>query len=206
MLGSLSGLEAPTYFVGGYVNRMRNAQELRRMVTDAFMGRSNLKIYGRQIRPGIWIADGARVDASARLVAPVYVGNKTTIRAGAVVTRASSLEAGCFVGEGTIIEDTSILPRTFVGTALDIAHAMVDGSQLAHLRRNVTVRIDDPRILRRVEPLPLFKFARRALEALRLPGTDELITAPIPQPATEYVNALQENYDEWQACDREAVT
>lgn len=207
MLSSPLALEAPTYFVGGYVNRLRNAQELRRMVGDAFLRRSQLKIHGRQVRPGIWIADGARVDPSARLVAPVYVGRNTTVRTGAVITRSSNLEARCLVSEGTVVEDASILPRTFIGSGLDIAHAMVDGSQFVHLKRNVTVRIDDPKIVRRIEPLRLFKFARRAFQALRFPRTDELIGAtPIPQPAREYVHALQENYDEWQTCDREAVT
>ncbi len=53
------------------------------------------------------------------------------------------------VDYGTAVEDSSILPYTYVGGALDLAHAVVDGNRLVNLSRNVAVTVDDPKIIGR---------------------------------------------------------
>lgn len=138
-----------TYLTSGYVNRLTSARDLRLLVADAFLGRCALRPRGREIRPGVWIDDGARVHRSARIVAPAYIGRGARVRASALITRFSNVERRCLVDYGTAIEDSSLLPHTYVGRGLDVAHAVVDGNRLVNLSRNVAVTIEDANILGR---------------------------------------------------------
>ncbi len=135
------------YLTKGYVNRLEGARDLRRLVVDAFQGRCAIRPRGREVNPGVWIDDGARVHRSARMVAPAYVGRGTRVRAAALITRFSNLERRCLVDYGTAIEDSSVLPYTHVGRGLDVAHAVVEGGRLMNLSRNVAVTIRDANLI-----------------------------------------------------------
>ena len=115
-------VDAPVpYQVEGYVNRLADAADFRRLVVDAFLGRCAIRPAGREIKPGVWIEDGARLHKTARLVAPTYVGCNTRVQAGAVITRFSNLERNCHVGEGSVVSDASLLPHTLIGRGLDVS-------------------------------------------------------------------------------------
>ena len=133
--------------IEGYVNRLAGALDLRRLVLDAFLGRCEIAPSGREVRPGIWLDEGARVHARSRLVAPVYVGRRTTVGAAAVITRFSNLERDCRIGDGTVVDQATVLPHTALGDGLDVSHAVVDGNRFADLSSNVTFQMDDPRLL-----------------------------------------------------------
>jgi len=136
----------------GYVNRLASAHDLRRLALDAFQGRCELVPVGQQVRPGIWLDDGARVHKLSRLVAPVYVGRGTTVGSSAVITRFSNLERNCRIGEGTVVDETTVLPHTALGNGLDVSHAVVDRGQFADLERNVAFQINDPRLVSDITP------------------------------------------------------
>jgi NDP-sugar pyrophosphorylase family protein len=88
----------------GYVNRLAQARDLRRLVLDAFLSRCEMRPGGREVRPGIWLDEGTRVHKSSRLVAPVYLGRSTKIGPLAVITKFSNVERNCQVGAGMIME------------------------------------------------------------------------------------------------------
>jgi len=138
--------------VSGYVNRLTEARDLRQLVLDAMLSRCEIKPRGREVRPGIWVDDGARVHKFARLVAPVYVGRSTRVGPSAVITRFSNLERDCQVGEETVVDAATVLPHTVLGSGLDVSHAVVDGSKFVDLNRNVALQIDDPNLIRDTTP------------------------------------------------------
>ena len=135
------------YQVTSYVNRLANASDLRRLAVDSFLGHAGIRPNGIQVKAGVWVDDGARVHRRARLVAPAYIGRGVKVQSDALITRCSSLERGCEVGYGTVVEDASVLAGTYLGTGLDVAHAIVFGRNLVHLRHKVLVEIDDPQLL-----------------------------------------------------------
>ncbi|MFZ0284950.1 MAG: hypothetical protein WAL32_06940 [Terriglobales bacterium] len=137
------------YPAQGYVCRLEEAPDLRRLLADAFLSRSAIRPRGREVRPGIWLGDGARVHRSARLAAPVYVGYGAQLCADTLVSEFCNVERGCYVHEGTIIEDASVLANTWVGKGLNVAHAIVDGNKLLPLRHNSIVEIRDSKLLGR---------------------------------------------------------
>jgi len=135
------------YTEKSYVNRLADAHDLRRLVVDAFYGRCSITPSGREIRPGVWIDEGARVHKTTRLVAPIYVGRNTRLRPAAVVTRFSNIERHCDVGEGSVVADSSVLAHTGIGRALEVSGAVVSGTEFVDLGRNVTLTIEDPHLL-----------------------------------------------------------
>jgi carbonic anhydrase/acetyltransferase-like protein (isoleucine patch superfamily) len=133
-----------------YVNRLEHEFDLRRLASDALHCTCNLRPDGVEVRPGIWAGAGSRIERNARLVAPVYVGRRTRICSGAVVTRGSAVEHHSFVGRGTVVENASVLPFTHLGPGLEICHSIVGQRQLFHLQRNLCTPIQDPRLVGQV--------------------------------------------------------
>ncbi len=140
--------EVARYWVRGYVNRLRRAQELRRLAVDSLSSRCALRPYGREIRPGVWLSDGAEVDRGARVVPPVFIGRGTKVREQCLITRSSNVESNCTLDYGTVVEDSMILANTYVGIGLDITHSIVNGDTLFNLEHGVTVQLADHGVIR----------------------------------------------------------
>jgi len=158
--GEFPGLPVP-YLIDGYVNRLENPHDLRRLVMDMFLGRCEAKPSGRETKPGVWIEAGARVHRATRLVAPVYVGRSTVLGPSAVLTRFSNLERHSAVGEGTIVDRATILPHTIVGKGLNLSESIADGVNLTDLSRNVTVQVNDRSLLAATQSSESFKSHRK---------------------------------------------
>ena len=141
--------QTATYPLRGYVKRLTHPRDLRRLVVDAFLGRCKVLPTGKEIKPRVWVDEGAQVHRRARIVAPAYVGRSSTIREDTVITRCSDVESFCEVDYGTVIEDTSILSNSYVGIWLDVAHAVVCGNKLLNLERDVTLDVTDASMLRK---------------------------------------------------------
>ncbi len=151
-LNSIAAMEtAPDspYLVTGYVNRLNDAHDVRRLVTDSLTGRCELKPCGTEIRPGVWAGERASIHSCARIVAPAFIGRRTKVRSSALITRGSSVERDCVIERNTIIEDSSILSFSHLGQDLDVSHAVIDGSRFIHLRRKVAVTFDDAKLFSR---------------------------------------------------------
>ena len=152
-LDKMMGAAVP-FPIKAYVNRLADARDLRQLVVDAFLGHCAIRPRGREVRPGVWMDDGARPHRSARIVAPAYVGHAVKLEPSAVIARFSNVERNCRVGAGTVVESASVLSHTALGRGLDVSHAVVHGNQFADLARNVVLRIDDPNLLRDTAPRP----------------------------------------------------
>jgi NDP-sugar pyrophosphorylase family protein len=140
------------YFISDYVHRLTHPQDVRSLVQDALHGRSEIRPLGKEIRPGVWVDDGAQVHKRARIVAPAYIGRGSIVREDTVITRCSNIENLCYIDYGTVIEDSSVLTNSYVGIWLDVTHAMVQGNNLWNLPRNVGVEIADPSVVRQNVP------------------------------------------------------
>ena len=140
-------LPAAQYLTNAYSNRLNTSKDFRSLVQDGFLSRCEIRPSGKEIKPGVWVEDRARIHRSARILAPAYIGSRARIRAAAVITRCSSIEHHVEVDCGTVVEDASVLPYTFVGAGLDIAHVVLGNGRLAHVTRNVEVEISDPRLV-----------------------------------------------------------
>ena len=136
------------YPVDGYVNFLDHPRDLRRLVVDCFNNACRLRPEGHEVRPGVWMTEGVEVHRGARIVAPAFLGRGARIEEQCLITRCSNVEANCHVDYGTVVEDSSVLPNTYVGIGLDISHSIVHGDTLLNLEREVTLLISDHGIIR----------------------------------------------------------
>ncbi len=143
------------YSFSGYLNRLESAADLRRLAVDSFCGNAQITPEGTEMKPGVWVARGARIHRGARVLAPAFIGERARVRASAVITRCSVLEHHAEVDCGTVVEDASLLPFTRVGAGLDVTHAVVGFNRLAHLRRHAEIEILDPKLVGTSAAAPL---------------------------------------------------
>ena len=149
LLVMLGQSEAAHYTVRGYVNRLEEPRDLRRLVVDSLSSRCRLRPQGSEMRPGVWIDDGAQVHRTARIVAPAYIGRRSRVEEQCLITRCSNVESDCQIDYGTVVEDSSILSNSYVGIGLDVSHSIVNGNQLLNVDRGVTLEIADAGLIRR---------------------------------------------------------
>jgi hypothetical protein len=194
--GEFPGLPVPCR-MHGYVNRLADARDLRRLVQDAFLSRCEIKPQGREMRPGIWMDEGARAHKSSRLVAPIYLGRSTKVGRFTVIARFSNLEHHCQVGEGTVVDATTVLAHTALGSGLDVSHAIVDGNEFMDLNRNVALRVEDPKLIRDTTPRPWLALVHRdyAAQPMRDKNSLESIYSHhLSRPAGKLMGMLFKSY------------
>lgn len=129
---------------------LQSAGDLRALAVDALFRRCRLAPIGEEVRPGIWMGRNAYVERGARLVAPVYIGEFSRVYTGAVITRASALEHHSRVDCGTVVENSTVAPYSFVGAGLDLVSVLVGNTRICHLRKNCEIGIFDRKLLRAV--------------------------------------------------------
>ena len=152
LYAQLHDVEWDRFPIRGYVNRLENPCDLRRLAVDSLSAKCQLQPRGFEVRPGIWMGDGAQVEKGARLVAPSFIGRGVRISPQALITRCSNVECDSIVDYGTVVEDTTVLPNSYVGIGLDLSHSIVDGSTLLNLQHRVTLTITDSAVIRRNKP------------------------------------------------------
>ena len=145
----LSQLRVPAsaFETRGYVNRLQSPADLRALALDSLMQKTSIQAVGEEIRPGVWVAPAARVNRNARLVAPCYVGASSKIRAGALITRGSAIEHHCVVDCGSVVEESTLLPLSYLGTGLDLAHSVVGSNRLCSARHKAELEVEDARMV-----------------------------------------------------------
>lgn len=135
------------YQFRGYTNRLRHANHYRRLSLDSLMQRTSLRPVGDEIRPGVWKAERARIDRGARIVAPAYIGAHSRVRGSVLVTRGSVIEHHSVVDCGTAVDNSTVLPFSYVGVGLDLCDAVLGDQQITSLKRGSVVAIHDPRLV-----------------------------------------------------------
>jgi NDP-sugar pyrophosphorylase family protein len=147
MLGNNNG-STSSYFVREYVRRVAGPKEIRQFATDVLQNRCAARPSGREVKPGIWMDEGAEAHRRARIVAPAYIGRRSKVQQDALVTRCSNIEEDCCIDCGTVIENSSVLCNTHVGIWLDVCYAMAEGNLFLSLNHDVALEISDPAIIR----------------------------------------------------------
>lgn len=148
VFSSAAGARSAVYRSPAYVNRLQSERDFRRLVLDGFQSRCHFRPEGAEIKPGIWVCDGAQIERSARIVAPAFIGRNVQISDECLITRGSNVESNSYIDFGTAVENSSILPNTYVGIGLDLTHSIVAGRYLFNLQHNVSLQITDPVVLR----------------------------------------------------------
>ncbi len=135
------------YECSGYCQRFMTPGDYRELVRAALQGQAKIRPDGVESMPGVWIARGAKLAPSARLLAPCYVGANTKIAHGALITGNASIEQQSHIDCGTFVSDSTVLPGTHVGPGLHVYQSIVAGTQLLHLGRNTGIELSTAGLL-----------------------------------------------------------
>jgi NDP-sugar pyrophosphorylase family protein len=139
--------ECPLLQHEGYLNLLASPRDLRQFAIDILTRQSQTCPAGKEIKPGVWTAPGAMIEKGARVLAPAFIGSTARIRSGAVITRCSSVEQHAEVDCGTVIENSTVLPFSYVGAGLDLAHSIAGMGRIVNLYRDVSVTIFDTKLI-----------------------------------------------------------
>jgi hypothetical protein len=140
-------IECPLLQHEGYINQLAGPRDLRQFAIDILTRHTQTCPAGKEIKPGVWVAPGAMIEKGARVLAPAFIGSLARVRTGAVITRCSSIERHAQVDCGTVVENSTVLPFSYVGAGLDLEHSVAGFGSIVNLRRDVTVEIADPKLI-----------------------------------------------------------
>jgi carbonic anhydrase/acetyltransferase-like protein (isoleucine patch superfamily) len=153
----------------GYTNPLRNARDLRLLALDSFAGWTSISPRGSEIKPGVWVGENARVHRKARLLAPCFVGAYAKVRASSLLTRGSVVEHHVEIDCGTVVENSTVLPMTTIGAGLDVANSLIGFSHIWNMKRNVTVKVEDRRLVGILHGAPRRALTNAAQIAVYIP-------------------------------------
>lgn len=132
----------------GYINPLRNLRDLYQLMQDGLYGRCDLRPAGTEIRENVWVGQRAKIDATAVVSGPAFVGDGSEISASCTIAGGCSIERNCIIDYATLIQESCILQDTYVGVALDVRRAVAGGQKIYPLNRNVEIKIADRRLVR----------------------------------------------------------
>ncbi|HLJ86580.1 MAG TPA: hypothetical protein VKZ53_07135 [Candidatus Angelobacter sp.] len=154
--------ECPVFESSGYFNVLRDLRDLRQLAVDIFTLKTETRPAGEELKPGVWTCAGSVIEKGARVLAPAFIGPYARVHAGAVVTRCSTVERCSRVDCGTVVENSTVLPYSYIGAGLDLAHSIAGSNKIANLRRNVCTEIADKKLMAMISTATVTQFLKAA--------------------------------------------
>jgi hypothetical protein len=104
----------------------------------------------RQQPDGGWVAPGARIDPTAELKAPYWIGENARIGVGCRIGPDAFIGADSILEDHVEVEGGCVLPNTCMGQRTRVHAALADGSALVDWERAARVDIHEGFIMRPV--------------------------------------------------------
>ena len=95
---------------------------------DILDGRVRVDVAGFELRPGVWVGKGSSIHPSARIVAPVFVGENCTVDADVVLASYTTLGANTRVGERGELQRSVIGENAYLGPSVRVEGAVLGRS------------------------------------------------------------------------------
>ena len=110
------------------------------------------QIGAREISPGIWCGMKARVNSSAILHAPCWIGPNTMVGAEAIVGPHGYVESDSVIDAHATVENSTVGPRTYLGSMAHLGDSVAAGPVLVNWRNGSLTRLTDAFLLSRLDP------------------------------------------------------
>jgi hypothetical protein len=123
-------------------------------------------VHAAEVRPGIWLARGARVSEDALLVPPVLVDRDARVFSKARVGPNVIVGAGAVVEREAVLSEVRVSPGVLVGEGARFRQALVDAAGMTSLADGARTKIDDGMVLAHVAwqgPSPAIRVAALTL-------------------------------------------
>ena len=110
------------------------------------------QVGAREISPGVWCGLKSRVNTSAVLKAPCWVGPNTMVGAHAIVGPHGYVESDSVIDAHATVEDSTVGPRTYLGSMTHLGDSLAAGAVLVNWRNGSLTRLADAFLLSRLDP------------------------------------------------------
>lgn len=136
------------------VNSRRDALDLTCAIltgqlkgSDSSHGGWNVLVHAAEIEPGVWVSRHARVQPTAKLVAPVLIGPGAMVRSHAVVGPGVALGEGSVVSRHSQITKSCVDPETVIGENVVIENGVVMPHGVREFDTETLVPVSDKLLL-----------------------------------------------------------
>ncbi|MGI5169790.1 sugar phosphate nucleotidyltransferase [Spirillospora sp. CA-253888] len=92
---------------------------------DMLSGLVDVEMDGFEVSPGVWIAEGAEVDAEAVLKGPLYVGDYAKVEAGVELREFTVLGSNVVVKEGAFLHRAVVHDNVFVAPSTNLRGCVI---------------------------------------------------------------------------------
>lgn len=111
----------------------------------------------KETAPGVWIGLRTRVDSTATLVAPCWLGDDAWVRARATVGAGSVVEGAALVDHDAEVVGSWVGPRTYLGSMVQVKDSMAWSDGLLSLGTGSFTEVVDPFLVGNLQGLPGFR-------------------------------------------------
>jgi len=143
---------------GGYASWFGACQAILNQIQPGF------RLGMRQLKPGVWVGRGSRIDNTAQLVGPCWIGRGVHLGENAIVGPNCIVEDETYIDDNAELADAWIGPDTYVGALTQVKDSLAWGNALINWRTNSHITVPDPFLLSSVEQ------ARNAVKGLLAPS------------------------------------
>lgn len=166
LLAALQAAEKPAYgyVMDGYWNPLLNfgdyqAAQLAVLASAsrALQAEPNKRIRhpyleAGEMQPGIWVGPNSIIHPTAQLRPPLLIGAGCRIGPNTELGPETIIGAGTVLDEGVTIQQSTVLPRTYIGQFLHLARRIAHRTDLIDIDSGINVQIADPWLLTAVNP------------------------------------------------------
>jgi len=125
--------------VDGYWCDVGSLETYVQVHRDILDGEAMIYIPGLMAHEGLWIGEGAQIDASAELCDKVVIGANCVIREGAQVGEYTVLGDNCVIGKDAVVSHSVIWNDAFVGKNAEVRGAVLGRRVDVRARASVEV-------------------------------------------------------------------
>lgn len=137
---------------GGYVALVDSLASYHRANIDAAAGRvPGLIVPGRTVAPGVTVGRQTRLALESVKGAPVFVGSRCDVKAGAELLADVVLADDVVVDRRATLRGAVVLPHTYIGELVDVSNAIVWTNDLLHVDTGAVARVTDAFLLADLE-------------------------------------------------------
>ena len=121
---------APLYgfVVDGYWEDVGNLEAYQQAHQDLLDGRVKVGIPGFEVRPGLWLGEGAEVDPDANLDGPVLIGDFAKVEGGAHLREYTVIGSGVVVKSGATLHRAIVHDNAYIGQGASLRGCVVGRS------------------------------------------------------------------------------
>jgi mannose-1-phosphate guanylyltransferase/phosphomannomutase len=113
------------YVADGYWEDVGTHESYIRAQADVLNREVEVEIDGFEMKPGVWVAEGAEVDPDATLSGPLYIGDYAKVEGGAELREYTVLGSNVVVKSGAFLHRAVIHDNVFIGPQTNLRGCVV---------------------------------------------------------------------------------